>query len=116
MLLMREAIILRKLNHPSIIKFYGINFHSFDNPNKLEPTIITQYLPNGSLKTMLDTEKLTITKKYISLLGISHAMKYMHQQDILHRDLKPENILIDDNYYPKICDFGLSRCFSEDLS
>ena len=38
-------------------------------------------------------------------------MKYLHEHRIIHRDLKPENILIDANYYPRICDFGLSRCF-----
>ena len=38
-------------------------------------------------------------------------MKYHHQHGILHRDLKPENILLDENFYPKISDFGLSRCF-----
>lgn len=29
MMLMRESQILHKLKHPSIVKFYGINFHSF---------------------------------------------------------------------------------------
>lgn len=57
-LLMREAIILRKLNHPSIVKFYGINFHSFEDPSLLEPTIIAEYLFNRSLKVILYKEKL----------------------------------------------------------
>ena len=50
------------------------------------------------------------------LLGIVDAMRYLHKHGILHRDLKPQNILIDSNYYPRICDFGLSRCFSESLT
>ena len=58
----------------------------------------------------------TPTKKYICLLGICSALKYLHSKGILHRDLKPENILIDEEYFPKVCDFGLSRCFPESLS
>ena len=56
MLFMRESLILHKIKHPSIVKFYGINFHSFDDPTKLEPTLLTEYLPNGSLKEILDKE------------------------------------------------------------
>ena len=50
MLFLRETSILLKLKHPGIVQFYGINYHSFDNPDKLEPTIITEYLSSGSLK------------------------------------------------------------------
>lgn len=122
-MLLREVQILRKLDHPSIVKFYGINFHSFLNPTQLEPTILTEYLKNGSLKEVLDKEKKSRadldwspTKKYINLLGISDAMRYLHSKGVLHRDLKPENILVDENYYPRVCDFGFSRIFPEALT
>lgn len=122
-LLLREISILHKLKHPAIVQFYGINLHSFDNPDKLEPTIITEYLPRGSLKEILLKEQRSIadlnwspTKKYICILGIADAMRYLHEKGILHRDLKPENILIDENYYPRVCDFGLSKCFSKSLT
>ena len=123
MLLMRESMILHKLTHPGIVKFKGVNFRSFSDPTKLEPSIITEYLKHGSLKDILDQEKRSLsnldwtpTKKYIILLGIASAMRYLHKHGIIHRDLKPENILIDENMYPRICDFGLSRCFSKSLS
>lgn len=123
MMLFRESFILHKLDHPAIVKFYGINFHSFDDPMTLMPTILTEYYPNGSLKEILDKEKNSIadtnwspTKKYICLLGISDAMRYLHHAGIIHRDLKPQNILVDSNYYPRVCDFGLSRCFANSLT
>ncbi|KAK8845878.1 hypothetical protein M9Y10_020804 [Tritrichomonas musculus] len=123
MLLMRESLILHKLRHPCIVEFKGLNFQSFKDPTLLSPSIITEYLSHGSLKKILDDEKKaradinwTLTKKYINLLGISRAMKYLHSHNVIHRDLKPENILTDDNYYPRVCDFGLSRFFSKSIS
>lgn len=123
MLILRESLTLHKLDHPSIVKFIGVNFQSFKNPKILEPAIITEFISNGSLKEIINKERKSIanhswnaTKKYIILLGVSDAMRYLHQHDILHRDLKPCHILIDENYYPKVCDFGLSRCFPETLS
>ena len=56
-LIMRESTILSALDHPSILKFIGLSFRSLKNINKYQPTIITEYLPNGSLKVILDKEK-----------------------------------------------------------
>ncbi|KAK8835520.1 hypothetical protein M9Y10_044362 [Tritrichomonas musculus] len=123
MILLRESIILYKLDHPSIIKFKGINFRSFTDSSIFQPTIITEFMPHGSLKDNLNKEKRSMsdlewnaTKKYIMLIGVSDAMRYLHSHGIIHRDLKPENILVDSDYYPRVCDFGLSRCFSGPLS
>ena len=123
MLLMRESLILHKLKHPGIVEFKGVNFQSFSDPNKLEPSIITEYLKGGSLKTVLDQEQKGLsdsewsaTKKYVILLGIANAMNYLHKHGIIHRDLKPANILTDKERHPRICDFGLSRCFKKSLT
>ena len=123
MLFLRESLTLHKVSHPSIIKLIGINFKSFTNPQLLQPTIITEYLRHGSLKDNLDNERRSISdidwspsKKCITLLGISDALRYLHSQGILHRDLKPENILFDSDFNPKVCDFGLSKCFPEMLT
>ncbi|KAK8898411.1 hypothetical protein M9Y10_000698 [Tritrichomonas musculus] len=122
MLLMRESLIIQELEHPGIVKFKGINFQSFFDKKKLEPSIITEFFKNGSLQTILDKEQRSLadptwspTKKYIILLGIANAMDYLHKHGTIHRDLKPDNILTDEEYYPHICDFGLSRCFEKSL-
>lgn len=122
MMFIRESGILHKLKHPAIVKFIGINFHSFEDPSILSPTIITEYLEHGSLDDILKKSRKNIdknftpTKKYIALLGIADAMRYLHEKGILHRDLKPQNVLIDHDYYPRVCDFGLSKCFSQGLT
>lgn len=122
MMLIRESGILHRLNHPAVVKFIGINFHSFNDTYQLEPTIITEYLKNGSLRKVIDdsakktNKNWNATKKYICLLGIADAMRYLHEQGVIHRDLKPENVLIDADYYPRVCDFGLSKCFIHGLT
>lgn len=68
MLLMKETINAQKSKHPLIANFYGINYQSLLDPSKLNPTIITEYLPNGSLKSIFNNESqidLTPTKKCI---------------------------------------------------
>ena len=122
-LLLREVFTLKNLNHIAIVKFKGFSFISFRDPNKWQPTIFTEYVKNKSLSTALCESSRGLariawdeTKKYIIILGISSAMKYLHKNKILHRDLKPENILLDDNLYPKVCDFGLSGNLKESMT
>ncbi|XP_057523474.1 LEAF RUST 10 DISEASE-RESISTANCE LOCUS RECEPTOR-LIKE PROTEIN KINASE-like 2.1, partial [Amaranthus tricolor] len=45
-------------------------------------------------------------------IGIARGLEYLHQgcnMRILHFDIKPQNILLDENYCPKISDFGLAK-------
>lgn len=60
MMFIREAGILHKLDHPAIVKFFGINFHSFDDEAVFSPIILTEYLQNGSLKKILDKKNFKI--------------------------------------------------------
>jgi serine/threonine protein kinase len=52
------------------------------------------------------------TKASIALLGLADGMRYIHSLHILHRDLKPANVILDEDSYPKICDFGMGRLAS----
>ena len=46
-------------------------------------------------------------------LGILSGLRYLHSIRVLHRDLKPANVLVSRAGDARLCDFGLSRGFSE---
>lgn len=71
---LRESSILRSIQHPSILKFIGLTITTN------ETKIFTELLPNGSLKDKLygHDDDFTTTKKYIALIGISDAMRYLY--------------------------------------
>lgn len=114
----REINISSSLNHPSILKYIGYSYDDSKNP-----VIISEYLKNGSLYNIINSEReehhikgWDDTKKLISIYGIASGMKYLHSNEIIHRDLNPKNILADDLLFPKICDFGLSKIIHRDDS
>jgi serine/threonine protein kinase len=39
-------------------------------------------------------------------------MAYLHSMNVIHRKLKPANMLLDENFFPRIADFGLSELIS----
>lgn len=107
-----ELKVLQSLRFPSIVKFIGFCDRNFNNEDY--PTIITEYLKNGSLFDFLKdvfegTKKLDNTKRMMILIGIALGIEYLHNHEIIHRDLKLKDILLDDELNPKICDFGDSN-------
>lgn len=96
-----ELEILKKLDHPNIIKC----LETFQDSKFFY--IISEYCSGGELikpnSTFTELETKEVIYKLLS------ATSHMHSKDIIHRDLKPENILIDSSGEVKIIDFGLSK-------
>ncbi|KAL7260458.1 hypothetical protein ACSBR1_006175 [Camellia fascicularis] len=62
---------------------------------------------NTSTKQQLEWETL-----YQIAIGIARGLEYLHRgcnTRILHFDIKPHNILLDEDFCPKISDFGLAK-------
>jgi serine/threonine protein kinase len=82
-------------------------------------------MPNGSLDKYTfsqdqgNSSSLSYDKIYDIALGIARGIQYLHQgcdMQIIHFDIKPHNILLDENFNPKISDFGLAKLYRIDQS
>ena len=112
--LMNEVDILRKLDHPNIVKI--TDFYSL----KTEYNIITEYCQEGELFDEIKAQSPfneALAAWYLK--QILSAVCYCHNMNIIHRDLKPENILIvkrqKNGYHPiKIIDFGTAKVFQKE--
>lgn len=94
--LVKESLLLKKVDHPAIVKCIGINSIPAQTKDIFKPIVLHEHLTNKTLEYQLLHENLNSTKKYILLLGISHAMKCLHKQGITHLNLKPDCILLDE--------------------
>lgn len=64
-----------------------------------------------------DVKLLTWETRCKIVLGIAEGLAHLHEGltlRIIHRDIKLSNILLDEDFTPKIADFGLARLFPED--
>lgn len=102
--IMREAEILKELNHPNIIKL-----HSYNHWEE-EAAIELEFVEGKNLRDWLDLYGNEYFDVKLSILfEISKGLAFAHEKAVLHRDLKLENILISNKGEVKITDFGLSR-------
>ncbi|AGO10401.1 AaceriABL055Cp [[Ashbya] aceris (nom. inval.)] len=103
--LTRELAILRSLDHPCIVKLYGINDCNFlDSRRPLvdhinEPTLppckmVMSYCSGGDI---LDVAKRGLLPDWLLqrvFTELAHAVLYLHENLVIHRDLKLENVLL----------------------
>ena len=82
-----EIKILRKLDHPFILKI--IEFTLLLN----NYYIVTEYYPGGELFDIIEQKKrFTERETSYIIYQILLAVRYCHYMKIVHRDIKPENM------------------------
>ncbi|BBH05306.1 Protein kinase superfamily protein [Prunus dulcis] len=107
-----------QIHHVNVVRLVGICADGFIR------ALVYEYLPNGSLQNFLssaDNKNSFIgwDKLQDIALGIAKGIEYLHQgcdQRILHFDIKPHNVLLDQDFTPKVSDFGLAKFCAKDQS
>jgi formylglycine-generating enzyme required for sulfatase activity len=102
----READNLARLQHPHIIRFYGLEQDEF------MAFMLMDYVEGESLKkeNFRHRGKGIPSRKVANLIKpICSALGYAHRQGLVHCDLKPGNIMIDKHGKVLLADFGIAR-------
>nr|GEU35724.1 cysteine-rich receptor-like protein kinase 2 [Tanacetum cinerariifolium] len=109
-----ELKIISNVHHRHLMRLLG---YCNKGPHMF---LVLEFLENGSLDKFLYGAKrgsLSWKQRFEIIFGIAKGLAYLHEQyhvTIVHRDIKSSNILIDNDFQPKISDFGLVRLLPED--
>ncbi|XP_015065720.1 rust resistance kinase Lr10-like isoform X2 [Solanum pennellii] len=115
---MNEVATTGRIHHVNVVGLVGYCVEG------TKCALVYDFMPNGSLDKYISTSQeesplLSWQRKYDIILGVARGIGYLHRGcdvRILHFDIKPHNILLDENFIPKISDFGLAKLYPTDNS
>ena len=112
-----EVATIGRIHHENVVQLIGYCVEG------LKRALIYEFMPNSSLDKYIFSQEgnipLSIEETYNISLGVARGIEYLHRgcdMQILHFDIKPHNILLDENFTPKVSDFGLAKLYPIDDS
>ncbi|XP_062232062.1 LEAF RUST 10 DISEASE-RESISTANCE LOCUS RECEPTOR-LIKE PROTEIN KINASE-like 2.1 [Phragmites australis] len=109
---MNEVASIMRTSHVNVVTLLGYCLQGSKR------SLIYEYMPNGSLERFAfgqnseGENSLSWEKLFDITVGIARGLEYLHRgcsTRIVHFDIKPHNILLDQDFCPKISDFGLAK-------
>ncbi|XVF87706.1 hypothetical protein PTKIN_Ptkin18bG0142000 [Pterospermum kingtungense] len=106
-----EVLMLSLVHHPNLVNLIG---YCADGDQKI---LVYEYMANGSLEHHIlglvpGQEPLDWNTRMKVAEGAAKGLEYLHDfadPPIIYRDFKASNILLDENFNPKLSDFGLAK-------
>ncbi|MCD7456895.1 Cyclin-dependent kinase 12 [Datura stramonium] len=105
----REIAILRKLDHPNIMKLEGI----ITSRLSCSIYLVFEYMEHD-LSGLLSCPEIKFSDSQIKcyMQQLLSGLEHCHSRGIMHRDIKVSNILVNNEGILKIADFGLANFLS----
>ncbi|KAL6599921.1 hypothetical protein ACP70R_045572 [Stipagrostis hirtigluma subsp. patula] len=110
---MNEVASISKTSHVNVVTLLGFCLQGSKR------ALLYGYMPNGSLERFSfgnnsaeEDQTLSWDRLFEIVIGIARGLEYLHSgcsTRIVHFDIKPQNILLDQDFCPKISDFGLAK-------
>ncbi|KAI4365725.1 hypothetical protein MLD38_021689 [Melastoma candidum] len=109
--LIAEVEMLSRLHHCNLVKLIGVCIE------RRARCLIYELVRNGSVESHLhgsDKSKgpLDWDGRMKIALGAARGLAYLHEDSnprVIHRDFKASNVLLEEDFTPKVSDFGLAR-------
>ncbi|XVF03914.1 hypothetical protein REPUB_Repub05bG0034700 [Reevesia pubescens] len=106
-----EVLMLSLLHHSNLVNLVG---YCADGDQRV---LVYEYMPNGSLEDHLldlppDKKPLDWDTRIKIAVGAAKGLEYLHETanpPVIYRDFKASNILLDQDFNPKLSDFGLAK-------
>ncbi|CAM0152376.1 unnamed protein product [Urochloa decumbens] len=102
-----EVLMLSMLHHPNLVNLIG---YCAEGEQRL---LVYEYMALGSLEDHLLLVGARPVLPWRTRMRIAHGaaqgLRYLHDRGVIYRDLKSSNILLQQDYSPRLSDFGLAR-------
>ncbi|KAH0686725.1 hypothetical protein KY284_017278 [Solanum tuberosum] len=108
-----------RIHHVNVVRLVGYCADGYRR------ALVYEYLSNDTLQKIISlgngrgSSSLGWEKMLQISVGIAKGLEYLHQgcnQRIVHFDIKPHNILLDQDFNPKVADFGLAKLCAKEQS
>lgn len=107
-----------RIHHVNVVRLVGYCADGYRR------ALVYEYLSNDTLQKIISSgngrgPSLGWEKMLQIAVGIAKGIEYLHQgcnQRIVHFDIKPHNILLDQDFNPKVADFGLAKLCAKEQS
>lgn len=106
-----EVLILSTLRHPNLVNLVG---YCTEGDQRL---LVYEFMSKGSLEDHLFHRATAIAQlqwntRIKIALGAAQGLAYLHDvanPPVIYRDMKAANVLLDNDFNPKLSDFGLAK-------